>query len=115
MRAVLSLEMPEDRLPAIEWASWWNETLRAWRAQGLPEELSFLEIAPYLGLDQHVQFWLPHRAPDCPEPPYHGGPRAEDEAGYEALLPYLYAQEGAGCARLGEATGAFLTSAPLLP
>lgn len=90
MRAVLSLEKPEDRLPAIEWASWWNETLRAWRAQGLPEELSFLEIAPYLGLDQHVQFWLPHRAPDCPEPPYHGGPRAEDEAGYEALLPYLY-------------------------
>ena len=27
----------------------------------------------------------------------------------------LPSQEGAGCARLGDATGAFLTSAPLLP
>ena len=90
MRTVLALERPEDRLPAIEWASWWDETLRAWHDQGLPRDLSFLEIAPYLGLDQHVQFWLPHLASDCPQPAYYGGPRAEDEAGYEALLPYLY-------------------------
>ena len=46
--------------------------------------------------------------------------------GREAALPWaslaqacltarLPSQEGAGCARLGDATGAFLTSAPLLP
>ena len=31
------------------------------------------------------------------------------------LTARLPTQEGAGCARLGDATGAFLTSAPLLP
>ena len=31
------------------------------------------------------------------------------------LTARLTSQEGAGCARLGDATGAFLTSAPLLP
>ncbi|MES8409077.1 hypothetical protein U6S10_12350, partial [Cutibacterium acnes] len=31
------------------------------------------------------------------------------------LTARLPSQEGAGCARLGDATGAFLTSAPLLP
>ena len=89
-RAIFTFEKPDDRLPMIEWATWWGATLEAWRKQGLPADLEFLEIAPYLGLDQHVQFWLPHRARNCPKPAYHGGPLAEDEAGYEALRPYLF-------------------------
>ena len=89
-QSVLNFEKPDDRLPMIEWASWWGETIQAWRSQGLPDDLPWGSIATELGLDQHVQFWLPHRAGNCPQPAYHGGPIMEDEQDYEDLLPYLY-------------------------
>ena len=88
--ALLNFEMPDDRLPAIEWASWWGDTLDVWKKSGLPENLTFHEIAPYLGLDNHYQFWFAHRSYDCPQPKSFGGPIAEDEEEYEQLLPYLY-------------------------
>ena len=94
-RAVLNFEKPDDRLPMIEWAGWWDKTVRAWREQGLPETLGWGEIAPYLGLDQHVQYWLPHTGPGCPSPAFNGGPIMEDEEGYEAILPYLYPDRSA--------------------
>ena len=94
MRAVLHFEMPDDRLPVIEWASWWDKTLHAWQEQGLPKDLGWRGIAVYLGLDQHIQYWLPHRGPGCPSPQYNGGPIMEDEEDYEALLPFLYPEHG---------------------
>ncbi len=94
VRAVFSFEMPDDRLPVIEWATWWDKTIRAWETQGLPPGLPWEEIAPTLGLDRHVQFWLPHRAGSCPGPAYNGGPLMEDEDGYEKLLPHLYPEHG---------------------
>ena len=39
VRAVLNFEMPDDRLPMIEWATWWDKTIRAWETQGLPPGL----------------------------------------------------------------------------
>lgn len=89
-QAVLHFERPDDRLPMFEWATWWDKTLNAWHEQGLSPDLPWAEIAPSLGLDRHVQFWLPHRAADCPQPAFNGGPIMEDEQGYEDLLPYLY-------------------------
>ncbi|MBO7403669.1 MAG: hypothetical protein J6V24_01795 [Clostridia bacterium] len=94
VRAVLRFEMPDDRLPVIEWASWWDKTLCAWQEQGLPKDLGWREIAPALGLDQHIQYWLPHRGPGCPSPQFNGGPIMEDEDDYEALLPFLYPEHG---------------------
>lgn len=93
-QAVLNFEKPDDRLPMIEWASWWGETLQAWQKQGLSRELPWDEIAPALGLDRHMQFWLPHRAGNCPQPSFHGGPLMENEEDYENLLPYLYLEHG---------------------
>ena len=93
VQAVLHFEKPDDRLPMIEWASWWDETLRAWQAQGLSPEIPWHELAPALGLDRHVQFWLPHRMADCPQPAYNGGPIMEDEETYEKLLPCLYPRQ----------------------
>ena len=91
VRAVLNFEKPDDRLPMIEWASWWvDRTIVEWEKQGLPKGLGFRDIAPALGLDQHIQFWLPHKTPDCPEPEFNGGPIMEGEEGYEEILPYLY-------------------------
>ena len=95
-QAVLNFETPDDRLPAMEWASWWwDKTVVQWQSEGLPKELGFHDLAPYLGLDQHMQFWFPHRAYNCPQPKFNGGPICEDEDGYEALLPYLYPEKEA--------------------
>ncbi len=94
VQAVLSFEKPDDRLPMIEWASWWDKTIRAWQEQGLSRELPWHEIAPTLGLDQHIQYWLPHRGPGCPGPKFNGGPIMEDEESYEAILPFLYPEHG---------------------
>lgn len=88
--AVLNFEKPDDRLPMIEWASWWDKTINNWRDQGLPKELNWDTIGPYLGLDRLKQYWLPHKKFDCPQPQREGGPIIEDEDGYEELLPYLY-------------------------
>ena len=36
-RRVMNFE-PVDRLPAIEWATWWDKTIAAWQEQGLEPE-----------------------------------------------------------------------------
>jgi len=92
-QAVLNFEKPDDRLPVIEWATWWDQTIEAWRDQGLPRELGWDEIGPALGLDDHVQSWFPYLSEDCPRPDSFGGGIMEDESDYEALLPFLYRQE----------------------
>lgn len=93
-QAIFNFEMPDDRLPMIEWASWWGETIDAWRRQGLSSDIPWDGLASALGLDHHVQFWLPHRAGNCPHPKFNGGPIMENEQDYENLLPYLYPEHG---------------------
>ena len=92
--ATLHFERPDDRLPMIEWASWWDRTLDAWHSQGLSAEIPWDGLAPALGLDRHVQFWLPHRTADCPQPAFNGGPIMADGQDYENLLPCLYPEDG---------------------
>ncbi len=49
---------PVDRLPAIEWAGWWDKTIERWHTEGLPEEMTdCVEIQTRLGLDKHRQCW----------------------------------------------------------
>lgn len=89
-QAVLNGEKPDDRLPVIEWAGWWDQTIFAWREQGLPQELAWREIGPYLGLDPHIQISYPTISRDAPQPAYFGGGIMENEDDYEKLLPFLY-------------------------
>ena len=84
-QAVFHFEKPDDRLPMIEWASWWGETLQAWQNQGLSRDIPWDGIAPALGLDRQMQFWLPHRAGNCPQPAFHGGPLMETEEDKEQV------------------------------
>ena len=93
IQAVMNFEKPDDRLPMIEWASWWWETIAAWRSQGLSPDIPGGGLASALGLDNHVQFWLPHRAGNCPQPSHNGGSIMETEEDYENLLPYLYPEQ----------------------
>ena len=82
---------PVDRLPVIEWATWWDQTLDAWHAAGLDPALQDLHaLHDYFGLDRQHQFWIPVRDEGCPQPAGFGAPILWDEADYERILPHLY-------------------------
>ncbi len=79
-----------DRLPVIEWASWWNLTLDRWSEEGLERALGEDERFDLLGLDKHSQCWFKHKAPSCPQPKKQGGGIIEDADDYERIKPHLY-------------------------
>ncbi len=80
---------PVDRLPRIEWATWWSETIDRWCGQGLPVRDRY-ELYEYFGLDPYFQWWFHPRAGTFPRPAHHGAAviRTMDE--YEAVRPHLY-------------------------
>jgi len=58
LRRTLNFESV-DRLPMMEWATWWDKTLERWRQEGLPVNLNdHAAIFNYLGLDNHQQYWV---------------------------------------------------------
>ena len=88
--AVMNFQ-PFDRLPILEWASWWDKTIERWHAEGLPATLKDrYDICRYFGLDVYWQDWFPARQPTCPAPASHGAPLIESLADYEALRPHLF-------------------------
>ncbi|NLD73078.1 MAG: hypothetical protein GX649_10230 [Chloroflexi bacterium] len=92
-QALMSFQ-PVDRLPRIEWAPWWDQTIARWRGEGLPARLkSHFDVREYLGLDPYHQVWSRPRASGFPAMPHGQGPVAT-EADYEALLPHLYPPQG---------------------
>lgn len=53
-----------DRLPRIEWATWWDKTITRWKTEGLPEDLEdVFDITNFFGLDPYKQFWMNMRRP----------------------------------------------------
>ena len=88
---VLHGERPSDRLPIIEWATWWDKTVARWRTEELPEILGWTEIKRYFHLDVDYQLWFPqhaHCAAPIPGAPH--GAWIRDAVDYEALRPFLY-------------------------
>ncbi|MBQ3489379.1 MAG: hypothetical protein IJA86_02185 [Clostridia bacterium] len=91
--AVLNFEKP-DRLPVIEWAGWWNETLDRWHKEGLPEDIPWEKIQTHFGLDYIQRIWMPLLTPDYPRPSAHGAPLIESAEEYEEFKQkYLYPNE----------------------
>ncbi len=86
--AVLNGELPDDRLPIMEWATWWDLTIQRWRNEGLPPELDWTAIKTYFGLDMDLQLWFPQ--PGGPIKPKGEGYWIEDAADYEAIREHLY-------------------------
>ena len=97
---------PVDRLPMVEWAVWWNETIDRWRSEGLqsfdntqfpagssiqanycPDRYSLYD---HFGLDQYFQYWFESRGASCPHPESHGGAILANEADYERIKPHLF-------------------------
>lgn len=82
---------PFDRLPLLEWATWWDKTIERWHNEGLPANVTDThEICRHFGLDVYRQHWFPVCAPDCPQPVSHGSGIIESSEDYERILPYLY-------------------------
>jgi hypothetical protein len=89
-RAVMNFE-PFDRLPMVEWATWWDKTIQRWRNEGLPAEVKGrYDIYSHLGMEIYWQEWLSALGPACPKPASHGAPLMADEGDYERLRPHLF-------------------------
>ena len=90
LQAVLSFES-FDRLPIVEWASWWDDTISRWHGEGLPARLTDrYEICEYFGLDVWRQFWIPARSEQCPRPASHGAPVISSMDEYERIRHLLF-------------------------
>jgi len=89
-RALMSFQ-PFDRLPIVEWASWWDKTVERWHAEELPKEITDrYDLYRHFGLEQYKQDWFSVRTPECPLPPSHGAGIMRSEADYDALRKHLY-------------------------
>lgn len=82
-----------DRLPVMEWATWWTDTLQEWDKQGLPLDITNQERSQLLGLDENIQFWLAHFEPDCPKPAHHGAALITTKQDYDSFKKYLYPED----------------------
>ena len=82
-----------DRLPAVEWASWWTLTLDRWAEEGLERNLSEDARFDFFGLDRHSQCWFKHKSPACPQPKKQGGGLIADKEDYAKIKPFLYPEE----------------------
>ncbi len=88
--SILNFEKPNDRLPMVEWAAWWNDTINRWEKEGLPPGMELEESLLYFGLDPLLLLGGAAKSPKCPTPSSHGGEIITDEKSYENIRPYLF-------------------------
>jgi hypothetical protein len=87
-RALMNFR-PVDRLPCVEWATWWDKTVERWRGEGLPTSDRY-EMYRCFDLDVYYQGWFGPRAATCPPPHHHGAGLVANADEYEALKAHLY-------------------------
>ena len=83
---------PVDRLPRIEWATWWDQTLYRWRSEGLKADGDGIRRA--FGLDPYYQWWFRPLGPAFASAPGRLPIAGFDE--YRTIRPYLYMSDEAG-------------------
>ena len=87
-QAVMNFQ-PVDRLPLLEWATWWDQTIQRWRGEGLPQ-MPDEDLAVYFGLDPYWQHWFNPVASAAPEPSEFGHGFVKNMDEYLAVKPHLY-------------------------
>ena len=93
-RAVMDFQSV-DRLPRWEWAMWWDETITAWKQQGLPAELeTVFDIAEYFGLDPYQQFWFSTTDPTIEAVQHHVEGIVSNMDDYLKIRPNLFPDHG---------------------
>jgi uroporphyrinogen-III decarboxylase len=88
-RAAMNFE-PVDRLPRVEWASYWDQTVTRWQGEGLPASLDRSEMGDYFGLDPWRQFWIRPYPPSCLDGVPHGQGIVGGMDDYAKLVPGLF-------------------------
>lgn len=92
IKAVLKFE-EFDRLPIIEWAPWWKDTIKRWHNEGLPASVQTGdELEEHFELDGILRAFIGGLGPDTPSPEFHGAKIIENQSDYEKILPTLYEQ-----------------------
>jgi len=89
-RRALRFQRPGDRLPMIEWAAWWDKTIRRWEDEGFPRRIGWEGSVRYFRLDPIYNVMARPYSDQTP-PQWYGG--IVHEAAYETVLPFLYRQE----------------------
>lgn len=89
---------PVDRLPMMEWATWWDKTVERWKSEGLviPERPGFSQgesLQMEMGLDLQMQAWVGIRTSKTPKPASHGAPLISSMEEYERIKPTLYPEQ----------------------
>ena len=79
-----------DRIPRIEFAGYWDQTLDRWYSEGLGCLRDEISLRREFGLDDYRQFWLEPYSVSCPQPPSHGAPIIGSEEDYRNLRAELY-------------------------
>jgi len=82
---------PFDRLPVVEWAGWWNQTVDRWHTEGLPAELTdTFDICRHFGLEVYYHDGFRSRKEGCPSPTRHGAGIISTMDDYEKVREYLF-------------------------
>jgi len=84
-----------DRLPMIEWATWWSETITRWKQEGLPCNQRY-QLYKYFDLDLYYQDWLTITKPGFPKPSHHECPILSTMEEYEKFRQFLYPENAVG-------------------
>ena len=89
-----------DRLPVIEWAPWWDQTIDRWKQEGLPYSFrydsalayfnSMRDIQLFFGLDACVQNFIHVRSNDTPRAPHHGAGILKSPAEYKEIKKTMF-------------------------
>lgn len=85
----LNFKKVEGRLPVVEWAPMWDETIQRWKHEGLPKNLKGDEIKEYMGLDEVVRI----RLTSVKKSYYRDIFRVSDMGSYRKTKEHLYPNE----------------------
>lgn len=89
----LEFQKPDDRLPVIEWAGWWDMTLDRWKAEGLRDDITMDESLEYFGLDNLTMIGAMGISGKLPRSPINADRIITDEDSYERVREYLFTDE----------------------
>ena len=92
VRAVLNRDVP-DRLPVVEWAVWWDLTVKRWNSEGVQPEDGPDALQNWFGLDPLRQIFVSPRGEKCPQPASHGAGIVCDAAEDDRIKPLLSPEE----------------------
>lgn len=84
-----------DYSPALEWASWWDKTIKEWEVAGIPENMTDHQLYDFFHLDKNTQFWFNLYTDDCPKPEskYSGPGIVQTEEDYDRLRKYFLPED----------------------